>query len=107
MPEVVKYADSKGVAVMLWVTYDLIDSQMDKAMEQFAKWGIKGLKIDFLNRSDQEISNFYWRAAKKAAEYKMVIDFHGACTPNGLRRAYPNVLTREGLVEFEFNGWTR
>lgn len=104
MPEVVRYADSKGVAVMLWVTYDLFDSQMDKAMEQFAKWGIKGLKIDFLNRSDQEISNFYWRAAKKAAEYKMVVDFHGACTPNGIRRAYPNVLTREGLVEFEQNG---
>ena len=107
MPEVVKYADSQGIAVMLWVTYDLFDSQMDKAMEQFAKWGIKGLKIDFLNRSDQEISNFYWRAAKKAAEYNMVVDFHGACTPNGLRRAYPNVLTREGLVEFEFNGWSR
>lgn len=106
MKEVVDYATSKGVDVMLWVTYDLFDSQMDAALEQFSKWGIKGLKIDFINRSDQEVSNFYWKAAKKAAEYKMVLDFHGAYRPDGLRRAYPNVLTREALVEFEQNGGT-
>ena len=106
MKEVVDYATSKNVDVMLWVTYDLIDSQMDTAMEQFKQWGIKGLKIDFINRSDQEVSNFYWRAAEKAAEYKMVLDFHGAYRPDGLRRAYPNVLTREALIEFEQNGGT-
>lgn len=106
MKEVVDYATSKGVDVMLWVTYDLFDSQMDAALAQFSEWGIKGLKIDFINRSDQEASNFYWKAAKKAAEYKMVLDFHGAYRPDGLRRAYPNVLTREALVEFEQNGGT-
>lgn len=106
MKEVVDYATSKGVDVMLWVTYDLFDNQMDAALAQFSEWGIKGVKIDFINRSDQEASNFYWKAAKKAAEYKMVLDFHGAYRPDGLRRAYPNVLTREALVEFEQNGGT-
>ena len=106
MKEVVDYATSKGVDVMLWVTYDLFDNQMDAVLAQFSEWGIKGLKIDFINRSDQEASNFYWKAAKKAAEYKMVLDFHGAYRPDGLRRAYPNVLTREALVEFEQNGGT-
>lgn len=106
MPEVVQYATSKNVDVMLWVTYDLFDSQMDEALHQFEKWGIKGLKIDFINRSDQEVVNFYWRAAEQAAKHKMVLDFHGAYRPDGLRRAYPNVLTREALVEFEQNGGT-
>ena len=106
MPEVVKYATSKNIDVLLWVTYDLFDSQMETALQQFEKWGIKGLKIDFINRSDQEAVNFYWRAAEQTAKYKMVLNFHGAYRPDGLRRAYPNVLTREALIEFEQNGGT-
>lgn len=102
--EVVRYADSKGVDVMLWVTYALFSDQMERALEQFQEWGIKGVKIDFMNRSDQEVVNFYWKAAEECAKYKMVIDFHGAYRPDGLRRAYPNVLTREALIEFEYNG---
>ena len=102
--EVVRYAASKNVDVMLWVTYALFDNQMEKALEQFQKWGIKGVKIDFMNRSDQEIVDFYWKAAEACARYKMVIDYHGAYRPDGLRRAYPNVLTREALIEFEYNG---
>jgi alpha-glucosidase len=106
MAEVVRYADSKNIDVMLWVTYALFDDQMDAALTQFRKWRIKGVKIDFMNRSDQETVNFYWRAAEECAKYKMVIDFHGAYRPDGLRRAYPNVLTREALIEFEYNGGT-
>lgn len=104
MQEVVDYAASKNVDIMLWVTYDLIDSQMDKALKKFSEWGIKGLKIDFINRSDQEVNSFYWKAAEQAARYNMVVDFHGAYRPDGLRRAYPNVLTREALIEFEQSG---
>ncbi|GAB6007850.1 glycoside hydrolase family 97 protein [Dysgonomonas reticulitermitis] len=104
MKEVVDYATSKNVGVMLWVTYDLIDNQMDKALKKFSEWGIKGLKIDFINRSDQKVCNFYWKAAEQAARYKMVLDFHGAYRPDGMRRAYPNVLTREALIEFEQSG---
>ena len=106
IPEVVRYAGSKGVDVMLWVPFSLLDAQMDKALATFEKWGVKGIKIDFMDRDDQLITDFYWRAARKAAEHKMVIDFHGAYRPDGLRRAYPNVLTREALIEFEYNGWT-
>jgi alpha-glucosidase len=102
--EVVRYATSKNVDVMLWVTYALFDDQMDAALKQFQKWGIKGVKIDFMNRSDQEVVNFYWRAAEECAKYKMAVDFHGAYRPDGLRRAYPNVLSREALIEFEYNG---
>lgn len=102
--QVVSYAQSKGVDVMLWVKYALFDEQMDVALKQFEEWGIKGVKIDFMNRSDQEMVEFYWRAAKECAKHRMVIDFHGAYRPDGLRRAYPNVLTREALIEFEYNG---
>lgn len=104
MDEVVKYANSKNVDVMLWVTFDLFDSQMEAALQQFQKWGIKGIKIDFINRSDQEAVDFYWRSAEQCAKYKMVIDYHGAYRPDGLRRVYPNVLTREALIEFEYSG---
>jgi len=102
--EVVRYANSKNVDVMLWVTYALFDNQMEEALKQFQEWGIKGLKIDFINRDDQEAVNFYWKAAEACAKYKMVLDFHGAYRPDGLRRSYPNVLTREALIEFEQNG---
>jgi len=104
MEEVVSHARSKNVDLILWVPYALFDEQMDKALEQFQRWGIKGVKIDFINRSDQEAVNFYWKAAEKCAQYKMIINFHGAYRPDGLRRAYPNVLTREALIEFEYNG---
>ncbi|MDR2146818.1 MAG: glycoside hydrolase family 97 protein [Tannerella sp.] len=104
MAEMVRYANSKNVDVLLWVAYSLFDEQMETALKQFQAWGIKGVKIDFMNRSDQEIVNFYWRAAEACARYKMVVNFHGAYRPDGLRRAYPNVLTRESLIEFEYSG---
>lgn len=106
MEAVAVYAASKGVGLMLWVTYDLFDSQMEAALQQFARWGVKGIKVDFINRSDQEAVNFYRRAAEAAARYRMVLDFHGAYKPDGLRRAYPNILTREALIEFEYSGGT-
>lgn len=106
MEEVIRYAESKNVDVLLWVTYANFDAQMDVALNQFEKWGVKGVKIDFMNRSDQEMVNFYWRAAEQCAKHRMVINFHGAYKPDGLRRAYPNILTREALIEFEYSGGT-
>ncbi len=106
IPGIVQYAKSKNVDVMLWVTYANFDAQMDAALDQFEKWGVKGVKIDFMNRSDQEMVDFYWRAAEQCAKHQMVIDFHGAYKPDGLRRAFPNVLTREALIEFEYSGGT-
>lgn len=104
MTEVTAYAKSKGVDVMVWVMWNSLKNQWDKAFDQFEKWGIKGVKMDFMNRDDQQMVEFYEAVARKAAEKKMIVDFHGAYKPCGLRRKYPNVLTREALIEFEQNG---
>lgn len=106
MPEVTSYAASKGVDVMVWVIWNSLEKKWDDAFDLFRKWGIKGIKIDFMNRDDQRMVEFYEKAARKAADEKMVLDFHGAYKPCGLSRKYPNVLTREALIEFEYNGWT-
>lgn len=106
MAEVTAYARAKNVDVMLWVIWHSLRRQWNEAFGQFEKWGVKGIKMDFMNRDDQEMVAFYETVARKAAEKKMVVDFHGAYKPCGLRRKYPNVLTREALIEFEWNGWT-
>lgn len=106
MAEVTAFAKSKGVDVMLWVIWHAVQNQWDQAFDQFEKWGIKGIKMDFMNRDDQPMVEFYEAVARKAAEKKMVVNFHGAYKPCGLSRKYPNVLTREALIEFEYNGWT-
>lgn len=104
--EVIAYGKSKGVDIMLWMVWHTLEKQWDKAFDQFEKWGIKGIKVDFMNRDDQTMVMFYEAVAREAAKRKLVVDFHGAYKPCGLSRKYPNVLTREGLIEFEYNGWT-
>jgi alpha-glucosidase len=106
MAEVVAYGRSKGVDIMLWMVWHTLQKQWGRAFDQFEKWGIKGIKVDFMNRDDQPMVMFYEAVARETAMRKMVVDFHGAYKPCGLSRKYPNVLTREALVEFEFNGWT-
>ncbi len=106
MEAVCAYAKQKNVGVMLWVIWATLDRQCEAALDRFAEWGIRGIKIDFMNRDDQKMVDFYYRIAREAAKRHMVIDFHGAYKPAGLRRAYPNVLTREGLIEVEQNGWS-
>lgn len=106
MEEVTSYAKSRGVDIMLWMVWHTLEKQWDEAFSQFEQWGIKGIKVDFMNRDDQPMVLFYERVAEEAAERKMIVDFHGAYKPCGLSRKYPNVLTREALIEFEYNGWT-
>jgi len=106
LDEVITYARSKNVDIMLWILWNSLQKQWDEAFAQFQKWGIRGIKIDFMNRDDQPMVEFYEAAARKAAEQKLIVDFHGAYKPCGLSRKYPNVLTREALIEFEYNGWT-
>ena len=106
MEEVTAYAKSKGVDVMLWMVWHTLEKQWDEAFSQFERWGIKGIKVDFMNRDDQPMVMYYERVAREAAGKKMIVDFHGAYKPCGLSRKYPNVLTREALIEFEYNGWT-
>ena len=106
MEVVTSYAAEKGVDIMLWVIWHALERQWNDVFDQFEKWGVKGIKMDFMNRDDQKMVQFYESVARKAAEKKMVVNFHGAYKPSGLRRKYPNVLTREALIEFEYNGWT-
>ena len=82
-----------------------VNDQMDTAFAQFEKWGIVGVKIDFLDRSDQWMVNWYRTAARKAAGYHLMLDFHGAFKPDGMS-TFPNVLTREGVMGEEYNRWS-
>lgn len=107
MEAVMDYARKKDVKIMVWAIWNTFEKQKDQVWEMLEKWGISGIKFDFMNRDDQKMVQFYHEVAEEAAKRKMVIDFHGAYKPAGLRRAYPNVLTREGLIEFEYNGWTK
>jgi len=105
MPAILEHAKSKNVRVWLWAHWNDISRQMDEAFPLFEKWGIAGVKIDFMDRDDQWMVNFYRRVVKKAAEHHLMIDFHGAYKPDGLRRTYPNLLTREGVMA-EYNKWS-
>ncbi len=101
LQEIIDYGRSKNVGVWLWTGMYTLNEKMDEAYGHYAKMGIKGFKIDFINRDDQKMVGFYYRAAKKAAEHQLLVDFHGAYKPTGLNRTYPNVLNFEGVFGIE------
>ena len=106
MEAILAHARKKNVGIILWVVWKTLDDQMQEAMDQFEKWGIKGIKVDFMQRDDQKIVNYYHKVAREAAKRKMVVDFHGSYKPSGLHRTYPNVLTREGVKGLENTKWS-
>lgn len=101
--EIVRYGKEKGVGVLLWLTWLTVEKHFD-LFKTFSEWGISGIKIDFMDRSDQWMVNFYERVMKAAAENHLVIDFHGAFKPAGLERRYPNLLSYEGVRGMEYMG---
>ncbi len=103
--ELINYGKTKNVGVILWVTWSSLDQKLEEALDIYEKWGVKGLKVDFMQRDDQWMVNYYERIAKACAEHKLLVDFHGSYKPAGLRRTYPNVLTREGVKGAENNKW--
>jgi len=105
MEELTVYAEQKNVGLILWVIWKTLDNQLHEALDRFEKWGIKGIKVDFMQRDDQEVVNYYWKIAEEAAKRKLLVDFHGSYKPSGLRRAYPNVITREGVRGMEHSKW--
>jgi alpha-glucosidase len=107
MPAIIAHARQRNVRVLLWMHWTAVDKQMAQAFPLFEKWGVAGVKIDFMNRNDQEMVNFYHRTLKAAAAHHLVVDYHGAYPPAGLRRTYPNLLTREGVMGMEYNKWSR
>ncbi len=102
MQELLRYAKQKDVKLWLWAHWTSIDKYMDQAFPLFEKWGIAGVKIDFMNRDDQWMVNWYRQVVEKAAEHHLMIDYHGAFKPDGLRRTYPNLMTREGVMGKEY-----
>jgi alpha-glucosidase len=106
IPMLVDYAKSKNVRLWVWAHFRDVNDQMDVAFVQFEKWGVVGVKIDFLDRSDQWMVNFYRKVAANAAAHHLMVDFHGAFKPDGMRRTYPNVLTREAVMGEEYNRWS-
>ena len=106
IPEIIKYASSKGVKTILWLQWKHVEHQMEKAFPLYEKWGVSGIKVDFMNRNDQEMVNFYHKVVKKAAEHHLVVDFHGAYMPTGVERTYPNFITREGILGNEYSKWS-
>lgn len=106
MPALVRYAADRKVGLWLWVQWALLDRQMDAALAQYARWGIRGIKVDFMDRNDQQMVDYYHRLLGKAADRRLMVDMHGAYPPTGLARTWPNYLTQEGVLGAEYNKWS-
>ena len=106
MPGIIQYANEKNVDILLWLLWEHVEKQMDEAFPLYEKWGVKGVKIDFMTRDDQWMVNWYQKVVKKAAEHHLTVDFHGAYKPTGWTRTYPNLLTREGVLGNEYSKWS-
>ena len=106
VPGIVDYARQKGVKVLLWVDFRPLNKQIDEAFALYEKWGVAGIKVDSMNRDDQEMVNFYQLWVRKAAEHHLTMDLHGAFKGTGLRRTYPNLLNREAVMGMEYSKWS-
>ena len=106
MEELLAYGKEKNVGIILWVIWKTLDDQLEEALNLFEKWGVAGIKVDFMQRDDQWMVNYYHKIAKEAAKRKLLVNYHGAYKPAGLRRTYPNVITREGVRGMEWNKWS-
>lgn len=106
LPTIVSYAKSKNVDIILWAGFYAFDRDMENVVKHYADMGVKGFKVDFMDRDDQELINFLYRSAETCARYKMLVDFHGICKPTGLQRTYPNVINYEGVNGLEQLKWS-
>lgn len=101
--ELIRYGKEKNVGIVLWLTWLVVENNFE-IFRTFQEWGVKGVKIDFMDRSDQWMVNYYERVAKEAAKYNILVDFHGSFKPAGLEYKYPNVLSYEGVRGMEQMG---
>jgi len=105
LEEIISHADERNVGVLLWAGWLPLDWDMEEVFTHYAAMGIRGFKIDFMDRDDQRVVNFYYRAARKAAERQLILNFHGSYKPTGLQRTYPNAITFEGVRGLEYHKW--
>jgi alpha-glucosidase len=107
LPEVLKYAKSKGVRLRMWMHWKAAEAHVAKAFPLYKKWGVEGVMLDFMDRDDQEMNRFLRSAVKLAAENRLTVTLHGCPKPTGLERTYPNLLTNEGVLNLEYNKWDK
>lgn len=105
--EVAAYAKTKNVRLWLWAHWEALDDQMEEALTLYERLGIAGIKVDFMDRDDQWMVNWYSKLLAAAARHKLMVDLHGAFPPRGLARTYPNFMTQEGVMGAEYNKWSR
>jgi alpha-glucosidase len=103
----VDYGRERGVSIVLWTVFNVLDEHLNEACEKYAKIGIKGFKIDFLDRNDQTAVEMAERLAKTCAQYKLFVDYHGFYAPTGMSRTYPNILNYEGVFGMEECRWAK
>ena len=106
LEKLVAYGKKKNVGIILWAGYYAFDRDMEKVCKHYADMGVKGFKIDFMDRDDQQMVDFHYRAAQTAAKYRLMVDFHGTYKPTGLNRTYPNVINHEAVNGLEQMKWT-
>lgn len=104
--EVLRYAEEKGVGIILWAGYRAFDRDMEEVCRHYSALGVKGFKVDFMDRDDQLIAEFLYRGAATAAKYGLILDYHGIYKPAGLQRTYPNVVNFEGVHGLEQMKWS-
>jgi len=105
--ELVAYGKQKNVGIILWVVWKTLDDQFQPAFGQFEKWGVKGIKVDFMQRDDQPVINFYHKVCREAGKRRMLVDYHGAIRPATMTRTWPNLINTEGVRGLEQNKWSK
>lgn len=106
MDELAAYAKQKNVGLILWASWKTLDDQLIPALDQFEKWGVKGIKVDFMQRSDQIMVNYFERVCREAAKRHMLVDFHGDQKPAVMTRTWPNLINTEGVRGMEWSKWS-
>ena len=105
LKEIIDYAATKNVGIILWAGYWAFERDMENVCRHYSQMGVKGFKVDFMDRDDQIITDFYYRTAATCARYHLLVDFHGAFKPAGLNRTYPNAINFEGVFGLEQLKW--
>ncbi len=107
MKAIVDHANAKGVGIILWAGYWSMQRDIEGICRYYSQMGVKGFKVDFMNRDDQQMVDFYTTLARTAARYHLLLDFHGAFKPSGLQRPFPNVINHEGVAGLEQMKWAQ
>jgi alpha-glucosidase len=107
IPALVDYGRERGVGLWLWLNWQALDPVLEQALALYEGWGVKGIKVDFMDRDDQVMVEWYEKLVAAAARHHLMVDMHGAYHPTGMTRTWPNFITQEGVLGAEYNKWSR